>query len=348
MTAIKPAQGNAYLAKPDPDCRLFLFFGSDEGLISERSRILAETLAARQHPPGELIRLDDADLETDPDRLGVELLTIPMFGGPKVIRVAAGRRMNAALLKPLVEGPTLPSMLIVEAGNLRPDEGLRALFERSKNAAAIGCYADEAANLDHLISEVVSAARLEITLEARQELVKRLGADRALSRGEIEKLVLFAADVAMIEVEHVEAIVGDASELTLDKIISATALGDPSSALRMYDRAVTAGEHAQGILIAMQRHFHRLHRARVALEQGKSLDDVIRQMRPPLHFKQRTAFERQCRRWTTPGLSGALSEISRVAEKARLTSSLDEALVGQLICDIAAVPVAGTSLSAKG
>ena len=81
-----------------------LFYGSDAGLVSERSAQLAALLAARETPAGEIIRMDDADLDGDPDRLAVELQTIPMFGGSKVVRATAGRRINAAALQPVHRG----------------------------------------------------------------------------------------------------------------------------------------------------------------------------------------------------------------------------------------------------
>ena len=67
--------------------------------------------------------------------------------------------MTAAQLKPLVEGRPLEGYLIVEAGNLRPDDALRALFEKSPAAAAVACFPDEARDLDAVIREVSAAAR---------------------------------------------------------------------------------------------------------------------------------------------------------------------------------------------
>ena len=78
-----------------------------------------------------------------------------MFGGRKVVRATAGRRVTAAQLKPLVEGGDLAGYLIVEAGNLRPDDALRALFEKSPAAAAVACFPDEARDLDAVIREVL-------------------------------------------------------------------------------------------------------------------------------------------------------------------------------------------------
>jgi DNA polymerase-3 subunit delta len=335
MVAVKAHQAQSFLSAPDPRIRAVLFFGSDAGLVSERAQVLARATAARFDPPGELLRLDDTDLDTDPDRLAVELGTVPMFGGPKIIRVAAGRRVNAAALKPLIEGGTLDGVLIVEAGNLKPDDTLRALFEKSPAAAAVACYADAAQDLEALIRDIMKEARATISADARQALVDRLGADRALSRGEIEKLLLYAGERREIGIEDVEAVVGDVSELAIERVTFAAASGQAARAVNDCGRAVSGGESPQTIIAATQRHFQRLHRARAALDRGGTLDDALRQMRPPLHFKQKDAFAAQCRMWSTARLSDALARISTAAKAARLSSALEGALCERLVIGLA-------------
>ncbi|MCZ7593930.1 MAG: hypothetical protein M5U16_02705 [Hyphomicrobium sp.] len=165
MVAIKAHQAQSFLNPPGPKVPAVLFYGSDAGLVSERAMKLAALVAARDS--GESIRIDDADLDADPDRLAVELQTIPMFGGSKVVRATAGRRITAAALQPLLEGGTLAATLIVEAGNLRPTDALRTLFEKSAQAAAVACYADEAADIEGLIRETLKAHGLAITADAR-------------------------------------------------------------------------------------------------------------------------------------------------------------------------------------
>lgn len=344
MVAVKAHQAQSFLKSPDPRLSAFLFYGTDAGLITERSLLLAKSLAARETPAGEILRFDDTDLDSDPDRLSIELETMAMFGGRKVVRAVAGRRINANLLKPLVQGGRLAATLIVEGGNLKPDEALRALFEKSEHAAAIACYADEAADLDELVRQVLEAHRLSITPEARELLVARLGADRALSRNEIEKLALFVAGRSTIELADVETIVGDAAETTLDRIPSAAAMGDGARAVVECDRWIASGESPQAVIVALQRHFQRLHRVRAALDQGRSLDDAARALRPPLHFKQKQMFGAQCRIWSLDRLTRALAGIAIAARAARLTPSLESALVERLLLDLArlAVPAAAS------
>ena len=337
MVAVRAQNANAFVAKPDSAVRAFVFYGTDPGLISERAKKLADTLAARETPPGEIVRLDDTDLDNDPDRLAVELLTVAMFGGAKIVRTVASRKVTAQSIKPLLEGSSLPGVLIVEAGNLKADEGFRALFEKSTMAAAIGCYPDEQGSLTVLVGEVLGQAKLSITPEAREELINRLGADRAMSRGEVEKLVLYAQGAPTITLEHIEAIVGDASEMAIDRVINAAASGDAVTAIAECDRAVAAGESPQLVILMVQRHFVRLHRVRTALDGGRSLDDVMRQIRPPLFGKTRAEVERQSRIWSARQLDQALARIGATAKSARLASAIETVLAERLLLEIARI-----------
>jgi DNA polymerase III subunit delta len=334
MVAVKTHQANAFLSAVDRVPPAVLLYGSDAGLVAERAAQLAKGLAERDDPAGEILRLDDASLEEDPGRIFVELQTAPMFGGRKVVRASAGRRVTAAQLKPLVEGGELQGSLIVEAGNLRPDDALRILFEKSPGAAAIACFPDEARDLEAVMREALGPGRMQITPDAKRLLLARLGADRALSRAEIDKLVLYAHGKSMIEESDVEAAVGDAAEQALDRIVMAAASARADTALSEYDRSIAAGESAQAVITAMQRHFLRLHRMRGALDTGRSMEDIVRSVRPPLHFKQREAIEQQCRVWTLTQLTAALGRIAAAAKAARLSSALGGALAEKLLLDL--------------
>ncbi len=342
MVAIKAHQAAAFLKSPDAKLSSFLFYGADPGMVSERARLLAKSLVARDDPPGEIIRIGDSDLEQDPDRLIIELQTMPMFGGRQAVRVAASRRITALALKPVIEGNTPPaSFLIVEAANLKPTDALRKLFEKSPSSAAIACFADNARDLGGLIDDIVRAAGLDITRDARTLLISKLGADHALSRGEIEKLTLYALGTKTIEVADVDAVVGDASELATDRIILAAAAGNSAMAVRECDRSIASGTSAQLIILSALRHFQRLHKARTAMDAGRSIDDVMRSMRPPIHFKQKDAFTAQARSWSAAKLTQALTRINEISKAARLSAALEAILAERLLLELARLAKAG-------
>jgi DNA polymerase-3 subunit delta len=329
MVAIKSFQADAFLKAVERVPSAVLFYGPDAGLVGERAATLARRLAEAHD--GEVLRLDDADLDDDPDRIGVELLTRPMFGGCKIVRAATGRRINAGSLKPIVEVGKLEGFLIVEAGSLRRGDALLTLFEAAAGAAAVACYPDEARDLESVIGDVLAAARMQIAPEARKLLVGRLGADRALSRAEVEKLTLYARGKARIEEADVEAAVGDAAETALDRVVLAAASGRPGEAVRECERCVTGGEDAQRVIAALQSHFLRLHRLRSGHDAGRSLDDLIRALKPRPNYRQEAAIAQQVRRWTLASLDAALAKIGDAAKAARLNSGLDTTLAESLL-----------------
>lgn len=334
MTAVKTHQAEQFLKTLDSRYRAILVYGPDAGVVSERARTAAQRLAATSKPPGEILRIEDADLETEPDRLLVEVQTVPMFGGPKVVHTRASRRVSAQVIKPVLEEGTLASSLVVEAGNLRPDDAMRALFEKSANAAAIACFADEVRDLEGIVRDTLKQAGIAITPEAQQALVSRLGADRAMTRGELEKLVLYTRGKQQIDMDDIDAIIGDASELAMDKVVHATASGLSDRALAEFDRVVASGESPQSVIAAVQRHFQRLHRLRTSIEAGRSMDDAIRQIRPPVHFKVRPVLEAECRLWTAEALLEVLSRIGATAAAARVNAALESALAERLLLDL--------------
>ena len=335
MVAVKNHQAESFLKSLDPRLAAVLFYGPDAGLVLERAQLLSRSLAARDDPPGEILAFEDADLDTDSDRLTVELQTMPMFGGRKIIRARTGRRISTALLKPLIEGGGLQGFLIVEAGDLRPDEALRVLFEKSPIAAAVACFGDEVEGLEALATRVLKTHGLIIAPDVLSLLAGRLGADRALSRGEIEKLALYVHGKRAVEADDVEAVVGDASDLRLDRIPEAAASGDAARAVTDADRAVASGEGAQAVLLATQRYFVRLHRLRAGVDQGRSPDEAVRQLRPPVHFKSQPILTAQLRAWSASKLNAALAEIASVIKACRQTGALDETLTERLLLRLA-------------
>ncbi|MGK2921807.1 MAG: DNA polymerase III subunit delta [Methyloceanibacter sp.] len=326
MVAHKASAVPRFLKSPDPNCRVVLLYGPDAGLVSERAAALTRTLARRQGADAEVIRLDDRDFAEDPARLDVELRTQPMFASAKVVRVTAGSRLDVSSLKALLAEPS-DNALIVEAGNLRPDSGLRKLFEKLPDAAALPCYADER-DLAAVIDAELAEAGLAIDRETKTYLMSRLGADQAMSRTEVAKLALYAQGGGRITHDDIAAVVGDAAEIALENFVYAASGGEAKDALRELQRLAAAGTDRAAALSALARHFTRLHQ--VASREG-NLDEAVRTLRPPLHYKRRDAFAAHCRKWGAKRLASALPLIQETIRRSRRSPDLDSAFAERLL-----------------
>jgi DNA polymerase-3 subunit delta len=329
MVAYKASAVAGFLKSPQANCRAALVYGPDAGLVAERAAALAQIFAKRGKGETEIVRLDDRDLAEDPARLEVEVNTVPMFAAQSVVRVAAGPRLDVQSLKALL-ATGFANPLIVEAGNLRPDSGLRKLFEGHKSAAALPCYSDER-SLASLIDAELGEAGLSIDRDARDYLMTRLGADQALSRSEVVKLALYVQGEGRISHDDIEAIVGDAAETALENFVYATSGGDAKAALSELQRLASAGTDKQAALAALGRHFTQLHRIASAASTSDSLEQSVKSLRPRLHFKREPVFLSHCKRWGAARLAHALPLIQEATRRARRSPDLEGAFAERLV-----------------
>lgn len=330
MVAYKASGASRFLKSPDPKCRAALIYGPDAGLVSERAATLTEVFAGRQGADVEVIRLDDRDFADDPARLDIELRTQSMFAHAKVVRVTAAHRIDVPSLKALLTDPS-DNSLIIEAGNLRPDSGLRKLFEKLPEGAALPCYADER-GLASVIDQELAAAGLTIDRETKSYLTSRLGADQALSRAEVAKLALYAQGGGSVSHDDVVAIVGDAAEIALDNFVYAVSAGDVEHALRELHRLGAAGTEYGMALSALARHYTRLY---VAASHKGTLEDAVRSLHPPLHFKRKDLFLSHCRKWGASRLAQALPLIQETVRRSRRSPDIDGAFAERLVLTLA-------------
>ncbi len=328
MVAYKASGVAAFIRSPDPAARAMLLYGPDAGLVAERAAALADKLARGAKGAVEIVRLDDRDLAEDPARIEVELRTRPMFAEGKVVRVTAGVRLDVPSLKALLAAP-FDHALIVEAGNLRPDSGLRKLFETNKEAAALPCYGDER-TLAALIDQELSDAGLRIDSETKAYLLTRLGADQALSRAEVVKLALYAAGAGNVAQDDIDAVVGDAAEIALENFVYAGSGGEPGAALAELRRLAAAGTDLSSALAALGRHFTQLHRV-AAAQAGGSVDQAMRGLRPRPHFKREAQFLAHAKRWGANRLAEALPQIQEAIRRTRLQPDLEAAFAERLL-----------------
>jgi DNA polymerase-3 subunit delta len=227
--------------------------------------------------------------------------------------------------------------VIVEAGNLKRDAKIRQLFEREKNAAAIACYGADERGLQQLIRDDVKAAGLTITAEAAARLAGLLGGDWAVSRSEIAKLTLYAADAdgGEITLEHVDAIVGDSSTHAFEAAIAATLIGNATGALTQIDGLAAAGTPASVILNVLLRHLQNLHTVAAAIQRGEAFETAVGHLRPPPHFKAKDVLRAQVARWRAGAVAAAVGETHEAVRQTRLKPALEREITSELVIRLA-------------
>lgn len=324
MGAVKAHEVERALARLDPAIKIVLIYGPDHGLVSERAASLARAHASDPDDPFVMVRLDGGQLLSDPMRLADEADTIGLFGGKRVIRVSPPPRPITAAVEPLLRKPPTDALVIIEAGDLQRSNPLRTMVERAPSALAAPCYRDEARGLEALIDPVLREHGLTIDRDARSLLVARLGADRQVSRREIEKVAVYAHGAGQVTAADIEAIVGDSSAREAEDVVDAAFGGDLARLDQSFARLRAGGEDA-GVLIGFTlRHGLALLAARADMDAtGRQPGDAAAAMRG-IPYPRRGAVEAALRRLTTAQLVQIVAMLEASLLQSRRTPALAE------------------------
>ncbi|MES0812498.1 DNA polymerase III subunit delta [Roseibium sp. SCPC15] len=323
MAVLKAAEIDRFIANPPKAGGVVLIFGPDTGLVSERATLLVSKASEGDSDPFNLVKIDASELSSDPNRLIDEVLTVPLFGGRRIIWVkdASGKNLNPSL-EPVLKLDDWQTLVVLEGGDIKKGVGLRKLIETHKRAVALPCYADNDRGIDQLIDEETREAGLTITREARAALHSLLGGDRMASRGELKKLCLYALGKGRIESEDIAAIIGDASSFEMSELIDAAASGDLATLDHGLERLSEAGSKASVIANQALKHFQHLHRMRIDVDQGKNAQQVIDSQRPPVFFSRKPKFAQQLRIWSLKDLERSMDILSEATRISRLNDPL--------------------------
>jgi DNA polymerase III subunit delta len=335
MVALKGAEVERFITRPDPARPIVLVFGPDAGLVRERAEGLVRASVDDPKDPFQLARLEGDDLASEPTRLVEEATTIPLFGGRRAVWVRAGGRNFAPAVEALLATPSPDCRVVIEAGDLKRSAPLRAVCERAKNAAALPCYTDDEKSLVRLIDDEMRAAGLSISPEARAALVPLLGGDRLASRHEVHKLALFARGKARVELDDVMAVVADASTIALDALIDAAFAGRTGELEVQFGKARTAGTAPGTMLSAALRQVAQLHRAMLSVEDGASPSDAAGGIQPFLHFSRRAAVEAALKIWTSARLERAMAQLAEATLEARRQTAMADTIAQRTLLALA-------------
>jgi len=336
MTAIKASDVDRFIAKPDPAQPIVLVFGPDAGLVRERVDALIRASVDDPTDPFALARIEGDELAGNPVRLVEEAHTVPLFGGRRAVLVKTGVRNIAYAVETVIAAPSSECRVIIEAGNLSKSAPLRALCEKAKVAAALPCYADNERALAQLIDDEMRTANLAIAPDARATLLALLGGDRLASRSEIRKLILYAQGQKNIELADVMAVVADASQVALDGVIDAVFSGQTAEVDSEFSKARADGSSPAAIVSAAIRQVANLHKIRLAIESGDSIEFATKRSVPPVHFTRERQISEALRVWSSPRLLRAMEQLADASLEMRRNAPLAEAIAQRTLLSLAA------------
>ena len=332
---IAPRQIENFLKSPTPEARAILIYGPNNGLVKERSNILAKTVVQDLNDPFNVCVIEQSTLIEDPTKLDSEANSFSMMGGNRLIKITEASDKTTPYLKQYLENPSKDNLVIIESENLPPKSSLRKLCETSPNAAALPCYEEDIRNISELIREILSKENMQASPDAINFLSINLTKNRQQIRSEIEKLIIYMGESRNITLEDAINCCGNSGTSEIDELINAIASGNPKKVQKDFQNLLEEGVSVIMILRMIQNHFKRLYITKCKIEQGTPQETAIKSLSPPVFFKHKQSFQAQLQKHSTKSLENIIAKLTELEAKTKQTGNPPEILIAQTILGIA-------------
>lgn len=261
---------------PDPKAikPCYLICGDDETKIA---RALARLRERASDEGGSLETFDPQGPRRGPDAAEVAgaLVAMSLHPGHRYLIAEGAEGWLKADLETIVESlSSIPpeTTLVIVARGKTPKALVKPVEKARGQVLEFDAPADR--ELPRWVVGEASSLGLEISLDAGRVLVDRMGPRQLRLRNELERLALWAGGEAEIDVEDLEAMISDETELAIWSLGDALAEGNLAAATAAADRLLAQGEPIQKVIATVAPRVRAAHAAAAALEQGRPPGEV--------------------------------------------------------------------------
>lgn len=216
--------------------RAYLVVGSDE---YKRSKVIGRLRERLERTGMADFNIDERDMSGDPavDDVVASLNTLPMGSDFRLVILRGCERLPKAVSEPIIaylDDPSETTVCLVVAEKLARNTRLYKAIAKFGARAIVDCTPKSAKELPPVVMKMVRARGADISPQAAQELVDRVGDSSRMLENVVERLVQIVSN-RRIETEDVELNVARTAEATPWQLLDAVSARDLPSALEQLE-----------------------------------------------------------------------------------------------------------------
>jgi len=293
-----------------------VIYGPDEGLVNLRQKKVLGKVVKDLKDPFAITIFYDSQIKESPQCIAEEFVSISMFGDRKAIVVKDAKNTITEILRN-VEGLAGDNFLIVLAGELDTKSALRKFAEESSCFAALPCYVDDEKSMRQVVSGRLSELGFKYDSDVVDVFVERFGGNRLIMMNEIEKLATYMGEGRALTVEILEGCVKDVSEAQIDELVNAFADLNTERTIVLLDKLLRENVNFVVILRSLMTYFMKLQLVKGLVIGGRDYTDALRELRPPLFFKQIPLFRKHIGEWKFEDINLFLDRLNEAEAKCK-------------------------------
>jgi len=311
-----------------------LFFGPNEGLIKDD--ILKICKSFKEGLETDEITINGKTLDENHSLIDEEIRSFSMFSEKKIIHLENLKDKHLQYFESQ-EIENAKILLIIKSDNLSKSSKIRNFFEKHKKYATIPCYEDDMRSTMNLLSQFQTKNKIKFNSDVKNYLLQNLSSDRLISKNELEKILLVIGNEHDQEIElvDIQKVINDGSSNSLNIINEYVMYGKVNQVSKHLYKIFDEGTNAVAIIRSLLNYLVRVNKTQIEIKKTGNFDEAIKQLRPPVFWKDKDNFRNHCSKWPTKEILHYIERLLEAEYICKTQSSLNKEICEKHILSVA-------------
>ena len=318
--------------------KCILLYGPNTYLVNDTYNKLCKSLFDENDvfaPPEFNIK----KISKDSDIFYNEAKSLSFGGGRKYLKIDMDNSETSGPILDLLKDDLNETTLLIKAGNLSPRSSIRKSIEKLEDALIIPFYEDDFVSLKNFIKEKSNKRNFNFDDSAINAIISMSGFERSQVSDALERIMLFYefAENKNINDEKIKEILFDTNQNQISELCKHICLGETRLSQKISDRLFLQGVTPPQFISALILHFQKLHLVGLGIMSGQSIGDAMKQIKPPIFFKEVNAFKAQIQNWNIAKVERALEILIESDLLTKTKPGLGKSIIGNIVIRLAIV-----------
>jgi DNA polymerase-3 subunit delta len=298
-----------------------LVYGPNEGLVREKIEQITKNQLVRDEY--EQISFDAGCLDDEPNKLEDLSRTVSMFHKYKIIIVNSLKDKHIKIIEDIADKLPARIILIVKLSNLKKSSKIRKFFEDNNSCYSLACYEDDDRSIIKKINEFEKQYEFVLNKDIKNYLLQTLSNDRMISNNELEKIILlYKSSSNEIKLADIKTLLNDSSSNNMNKMNETVMYGKTMKSSIIVNKILSQGNNPISLIRSLLNYVARMRITKIEMQKGKSFEDAIHLLKPPVFWKEKNDFKSHCINWSIRSIEKCLSDLLEAEVACKLNSKL--------------------------
>ena len=318
--------------------KCILLYGPNTYLINDFYSKLCDSLLDKNDvfAPSEF---NIKEISKNTDAFYNEAKSLAFGGGRKYLKIDMDNSESAGPVLDFLKDNIKETTLLIKGGTLSPRSVIRKSLEKLENTLIVPFYDDDTVNLKNFIKEKADKRNFSFNDGAINAIISMSGFERSQINDAIERIMLYYEfdEDKKINEERVKEILFDTNHSQMSELCKSICMGEAEASQKISERLFLQGVAPPQFISALIIHFQKLHFVGLNIISGQSASEAMKQIKPPIFFKEVNAFKSQVKNWDTNKTDRALEILIENDLLTKTKPGLGKSLVSNIIMRLANV-----------